>query len=151
MKFQLCLLIGLVVSLGSYQHANAEDTTDTGRVSAVVELSDGELQSLLQTGTFKMSIPVSYKNKVDSLILKRPDRFKDDVAVLFNEVEKRSGTIAINRLSASRTQSLRIGIYKHLGSIPPGKWQTSQKAFKERQCCTENVTEERQNANWSSR
>lgn len=61
-----------------------------------MELTDGELQSLLQTGAFKMSIPPRLKNKVNSLILKRPDRFKDEVAVLFNDVDKRSNTIAIS-------------------------------------------------------
>ena len=96
MKYQLCILLCLATSFGICQQANASDTTDTGRVSAVVELSDGELQSLLQTGIFKMKIPASHKNKVNSLILKRPDRYKDDVAVLFNDVNKRSNTIAIS-------------------------------------------------------
>jgi len=96
MKNQLSFLFTIAVLFGYVQQAKATDTTDTGRVSAVVELSDVELQSLLQTGKFKMSIPHRLKNKVNSLILKRPDRFKDDVAVLFNDVDKRSNTIAIS-------------------------------------------------------
>lgn len=96
MKNQLSLLLAIAAIFGFVNQASASDTTDTGRVSAVVELTDGELQSLLQTGTFKMSIPLRLKNKVNSLILKRPDRFKDDVAVLFNDVEKRSNTVAIS-------------------------------------------------------
>jgi hypothetical protein len=95
MKNQLNLLFVIAAIFGFAQQATASDTTDSGRVSAVVELSDGQLQSLLQTGTFKMSIPPRLKNKVNSLILKRPDRFKDDVAILFNDVDKRSNTIAI--------------------------------------------------------
>lgn len=96
MKNQLCILLVIAVSLGWGDSSIAADATDTGRVSAVVELTDGELQSLLQTGVFKMAIPKSYKNKVNSLILKRPERFKDEVAVLFNDVDKRANTIAIS-------------------------------------------------------
>ncbi len=96
MKNKLYLLIAIATILGCVDRVNASDTTDTGRVSAVVELTDGELQSLLQTGSFKMSIPHSLRNKVNSLILKRPDRFKDEVAVLFNDVDKRFDTVAIS-------------------------------------------------------
>lgn len=76
--------------------ADAIDVNDRGRVSAVVELSDSQLQALLQSGVFKFAIPYSLRNKVNSLILKRPDRFKDDIAVRFNEVDKRSNTVAIH-------------------------------------------------------
>ena len=96
MKNKISLLVAIATIFGIVQQVNASDSTDTGRVSAVVELTDGELQSLLHTGSFKMSIPQSLKNKVNSLILKRPDRYKDDVAVLFNDVDKRSDTIAIS-------------------------------------------------------
>ena len=96
MKNKLSLLVAIITIFGCVHHANASDFSDSGRVSAVVELTDGELQSLLQTGAFKMSIPARMKNKIDSLILKRPDRFKDDVAVLFNDVDKRFNTIAIS-------------------------------------------------------
>ena len=99
MRYQLSLLFILAFgffTISGNQTVSAEDTTDTGRVSAIVELTDGELQSLLQTGIFKMEIPPAYVNKVNSLILKRPVRFKDKVAVLFNDVEKRSNTVAIS-------------------------------------------------------
>ena len=96
MKNKLNLLVVIATVFGCMHQSQASDSTDTGRVSAVVELTDGELQSLLHTGAFKMSIPHSLKNKVNSLILKRPDRFKDDVAVLFNDVDKRSNTVSIS-------------------------------------------------------
>ena len=96
MKNKLSLLVAIITIFGWVHDTNASDFTDSGRVSAVVELTDGELQSLLLTGAFKMSIPASMKNKINSVILKRPDRFKDDVAVLFNDVDKRFDTIAIS-------------------------------------------------------
>lgn len=96
MKNKFSLLFAIAAIFGCVKQVYASDSTDSGRVSAVVELTDGELQSLLQTGSFKMSIPPNLKNKVNSLILKRPDRFKDDVAVLFNDVDKRYNTIAIS-------------------------------------------------------
>lgn len=96
MKNKINLLVAIATIFGFVQQTKASDSTDTGRVSAVVELTDGELQSLLNTGSFKMSIPQNLKNKVNSLILKRPDRFKDDVAVLFNDVDKRYDTVAIS-------------------------------------------------------
>ena len=102
MNISLRLVVALTVCLsivtcGSSSFAvDASDVSSQGRVSAVVELSDGDLQSLLQTGVFKFAIPVSYRNKINSLILKRPQRFKDSVAVRFNDVNKRSNTVAIN-------------------------------------------------------
>lgn len=119
--------------------AVASDISDRGRVSAVVELTDGELDALLQTGIFKFSIPYSLRNKVNSLILKRPERYKDDIAVRFNDVDKRSNTIDISvddsTIEQIEYQPVELKIYESgytnvLVHYRPGNSETTKKPSK---------------------
>lgn len=139
MKNKLNFLLAIAAIFVFVNQADASDTTDTGRVSAVVELTDGELQSLLNTGSLKMSIPPRLKNKVNSLILKRPDRFKDDVAVLFNDIDKRNDTISISvddsTIEQIAYQPVELKIYESgytniLVSYRRGNGMTPQKPSK---------------------
>lgn len=70
--------------------------TGGDRVAAVIELQDTDVASLMATGYFKMEIPRAYKDRIASVVLKRPVRFKDDLAILFNDVDRRGSAIAID-------------------------------------------------------
>ena len=75
--------------------APANAATELERVSAVIELQDADIASLRQSGYLKMAIPRNLRNRMASVILKRPVNFKDDSAIVFNDVQRRSSTIEI--------------------------------------------------------
>jgi len=93
MKTNLICLLALICPALSLSVAHAETAQD--RVSAVIELQDADVASLKQTGYIKMSIPQKLINRVDSVTLKRPDRFKDEAAILYNDVDRRSGMVSV--------------------------------------------------------
>ena len=94
MKKLICLvtLFSCVAVISNVSAATEPDE----RISAVIELQDADVASLKQTGFFKMAIPPSYRERIASVILKRPVRFKDESAVSYNNVDRRSGTVAIS-------------------------------------------------------
>ena len=94
MKKLICLL-ALFGSVAGISDVSAATESDE-RISAVIELQDADIASLKQTGFFKMAIPPSYRERIASVTLKRPIRFKDESAVSYNDVDRRSGTIAIS-------------------------------------------------------
>ena len=94
MKKLICLL-ALFGSVAGISDVSAATESDEN-ISAVIELQDADIASLKQTGFFKMAIPPSYRERISSVTLKRPIRFKDESAVSYNDVDRRSGTIAIS-------------------------------------------------------
>ena len=94
MKINLICLLALVCPVLSVSGAHA--ATEEDRVSAVIELQDADVASLKQTGYIKMAVPQELINRVDSVTLKRPVRFKDEAAILYNDVDRRSGMVAVS-------------------------------------------------------
>ena len=94
MKRNLICLLALMCPALSISSARADDEEED-RVSAVIELQDGDVASLKQTGYIKMAIPQELINRVDSVTLKRPGRFKDQAVILYGDVDRRSGMISV--------------------------------------------------------
>ena len=91
MKINLICLLALVCPALSLSVAHAEEE----RVSAVIMMQDADVASLKQSGYIKMAIPQQLVDRVDSVTLKRPVRFKDEAAVLYNDVDRRSGMVSV--------------------------------------------------------
>jgi hypothetical protein len=102
MKINLVCLLALACPVLSVFGANAAAEED--RVSAVIVLQDADVASLKQTGYLKMAIPPALINRVDSVTLKRPVRFKDEAAILFNDVDRRSGMVSVRVDDATMEQ-----------------------------------------------
>jgi len=136
MKINLTCLLALICPVLSLSVAHAEDE----RVSAVIMLQDADVASLKQTGYIKMAIPEQLVNRVDSVTLKRPVRFKDKAAVLYNEVDRRSGMVSVSVDDSTIEQidyqpvELRIfesGFSKIVVNYRPGNSIPREKASKE--------------------
>jgi len=101
MKFSLTCLLALACPVLSISGAYA---VEEERLSAVIVMQDADVASLKQTGYMKMAIPPAMVNRVDSVTLKRPVRFKDKAAVLFNDVDRRSGMVTVSVDDATMEQ-----------------------------------------------
>ena len=91
MKINLICLLALVCPVLSLSVVHADEE----RVSAVIMMQDADVASLKQSGYIKMAIPQQLVDRVDSVTLKRPVRFKDEAAVLYNDVDRRSGMVSV--------------------------------------------------------
>ena len=100
MKTKLICLLALVCPVIGTSVAHA----DGDRVSAVLELQDADVASLKQSGFIKMVIPPHLRDRVDSVTLKRPVRFKDESAISFNDVDRRNGMVAVRVDDATMEQ-----------------------------------------------
>ncbi len=138
MKINLICLLALACPVLSTSVAQAAAEQD--RVSAVIELQDAYVASLKQTGFIKMAIPPHLSDRVDSVILKRPVRFKDESAILFNDVDRRNGTVAVqiddSTMEQIDYQPVELKIYESgFSSIVvqyrPGNSTPSRKATKD--------------------
>ncbi len=135
-KIMICLL---ALASSAMPAAGSYAATDQDRVSAVIELQDADVASLKQTGFIKMAIPPGMRDRVASVILKRPVRFKDDSAVLFNDVDRRSGMVSIkiddSTMEQIDYQPVELKIYESgFSSIvvqyQPGNSRPTRKASK---------------------
>jgi len=138
MKLNLICLLALICPVLSVSGIQA--ATEGDRVSAVIELQDADVASLKQTGYIKMAIPPAMINRVDSVTLKRPVRFKDKAAILFNDVDRRSGMVSVRVDDSTMEQidyqpvELKIfesGFSSIVVEYRPGNSTTARKASKE--------------------
>ena len=136
MKFSLTCLLALACPVLSISGAYA---VEEERLSAVIVMQDADVASLKQTGYMKMAIPPAMVNRVDSVTLKRPVRFKDKAAVLFNDVDRRSGMVTVSVDDATMEQidyqpvELKIfesGFSSIVVEYRPGNSAPTQKASK---------------------
>ena len=141
MKINLLCLLALLCPVLIVPGAHA---ADDDRVSAVIVLQDADVASLKQTGYMKMAIPEHLVNRVDSVTLKRPVRFKDEAAVLYNDVDRRSGLVSVRVDDATMEQidyqpvELRIfesGFSSIVVQYRPGNSTPAKKASKKDSAC----------------
>ncbi len=138
MKSSLICLLALVCPVLTISSANAAGEED--RVSAVIVLQDADVVSLKQTGFIKMAIPPAMIDRVDSVTLKRPIRFKDEAAVLFSDVDRRNAMVSVRIDDATMEQidyqpvELKIfesGFSSIVVQYRPGNSKPAQKSSKD--------------------
>ena len=85
-------------------------------VSMVIVLDDSRLAMLKRTGYLNTSVPQYYRDRVESIVLKRPDFFKDQRATEYGDVARSGATIKLivddNTLDQLDYQPLEIKIYE---------------------------------------